>query len=460
LSPALNLRQYLLIFRAHWMLALSLALGLIALGVPVLLLLPKQYTAVTSLALDIKSPDPITMLLMPSNLASQEDIIKSDRVTQKVIRSLALDDDPALRAQWQREREGRGSFQVWLAEQLHRRLAVHPARREGNVITIEFSAPDPRRAAAVANAFASTYVEAVVEMKVEPAKQYARVSSDQGKALRAELEAAQARLSAFQQKKGIGIRDEALEAEADKLAQLTTQLTVAQTEAAEARSKQRAGAAALPDSPAVQNLRGEIGRHEAKLREASANLGANHPQYRAMQAELEGLRARLDAETRHVASGFAASRSVGAGKERELKAAIDAQRRKLLGLRAERDELAVLQRDVEAAKNAYETAERRHTQTSLDSQATQTQVFVLRPAVEPVQPSFPKVVPYTLMLVVLGLLLGAGAAHLREMLDRRVRGVDDLAALLQIPVLSVIERDASRGALALRRRNAPLALPR
>ena len=456
----LNLRQYLLIFRAHWKLALSLALAVVAIGVPVLLLLPKQYTATTSLALDIKSPDPITTLLMPSNLASQEDIIRSERVTQKVIRTLGLDADPALQALWQRQRQGRGSYEVWLAEQLHHRLAVHPARREGNAITIEFSAPDPRLAAAVANAFARTYVEAVVEMKVEPAKQYARVSSEQGKALREALEAAQARLSAFQQQKGIGVRDETLEAENEKLSQLTTQLTTVQTEAAEARSKQRAGAAALPDSGTVQSLRTEVGRHEAKLREASANLGANHPQYRAMQAELEGLRARLDAEVRHVASGFAASRSAGEGKERELRAAVEAQRRKLLAMRGERDELAVLQRDAEAAKNAYETAERRHTQTSLDSQATQTQVFVLRPAFEPVDPSFPKVMPYTMMLVVLGMLLGAGAAHLRETLDRRVRGVDDLVALLQMPVLSVIERDASRGVLALRRRNAPLALPR
>ena len=438
-------------------------LATVAIGVPVILLLPKQYTAATSLAVDIKSPDPITMLLMPSNLATQEDIIKSDRVTHKVIRTLRLNEDRGLQDKWQRRTEGKGSFEVWLAEELHRKLSVQPTRREGNVITIEFQSPDPARSAAVANAFAKTYVEAVVEMKVEPTRQYARLSGEQRSSLRDALEAAQVRLSAFKEQKGIGIKDETLDAETARLSQLTTQLTEAQAEAVEARSKQRSGAGGLAEvqeNAALQTLRGEIGRQEAKLREASANLGASHPQYRAMEAELEGLKARLQAETRRVTSSVSAARSVGEGKERELKASLEAQRRKLLALRAERDQLAVLERDVEAAKNAYETAERRHTQTSLDSQATQTQVFVLRPAVEPLEPSFPKRIPYSLMVIVLGVVLGAGAAHLRETFDRRVRGVDDLAALLKMPVLSVIERDASRGALALRRRNAPLALPR
>jgi len=38
--------------------------------------------------------------------------------------------------------------------------------------------------------------------------------------------------------------------------------------------------------------------------------------------------------------------------------------------------------------------------------------------------------------------------------------VDDVAGLMRMRVLSVIERDASPGTLALQRRNAPLALPR
>lgn len=459
----MNLRQYFFMFRVRWRLAAAIMLGTVAIAVPVILTLPKQYTASTSLGVEIKSPDAITTLLMPTNLASQEEIIRSARVIRAVIQTLGFDADPHLRSLWQQKRAGRGRFEDWLAEQLQRRLTVTPSRRGDNIITIQYRSFSPAESAAAANAFAKHYAEAAIEMKVEPARQYARWFGEQNRKLRGELEAAQARLASFQREKGIGVRDENLGAETERLARLAAQLTAAQTEAVDAKTKLRTGGDALPEvmeNRVIQGLRADILRLEAKLRDAAANLGAKHPQYRAMQAELGELKARLEAETRHVVRSVSATRALSGDKQKELEAALEAQRAKLLAMRADRDQLAVLERDVEAAKLAYETAERRFTQSHLESQATQSNVFVIRPAIEPLEPSFPKVRLYILASIVFGALLGAGAAHTLETLDRRVRCVDDVIALARMPVLSVIERQASRGALALQRRNAPLALPR
>jgi chain length determinant protein EpsF len=346
---------------------------------------------------------------------------------------------------------------------MQRRLTVVPSRRGDNIITIQYRSFSPSEAAAAANAFAKHYAEAAIEMKVEPARQYARWFGEQNKRLRAELEAAQARLAAFQRDKGIGVRDENLGAETERLASLAAQLTAVQSAAVDARSKLRAGGDALPEvmqNVVVQGLRADVLRLEAKLRDAGANLGANHPQYRAMQAELGELKARLEAETQHVVASVSATRALSGDKEKELKSALEAQRRKLLAMRTDRDQLAVLERDVEAAKQAYETAERRFTQTNLESHATQSNVFLIRPAIEPLQPSFPKVKLYILASILFGALLGAGTAHALETLDRRVRCVEDVAGLVRLRVLSVIERQASPGTLALARRNAPLALPK
>jgi chain length determinant protein EpsF len=456
----LTLRQYLLIFRAHYKLALAVMLAVVAIAVPVILMMPKQYTATTSLVVEVKSPDPITLMLMPNNVATQEDIIKSDRVSQRVVRTLGLDKDAALYEQWRDATGGKGAFDLWLAGRLQRRLTVNPARRDGNIITIQYKASDPVFAASAANAFAQGYVDAMVEMKVEPAKQYARWFGEQGKPLRENLEAAEARLSQFLQRKGIVTKDEALDAETTKLNELMSQLTAAQALTVDARTKQRGAAGTLSEvqgNTVILGLRGEIARLEAKLKDAGGNLGSNHPQYRSMEAELAELKARLEAETRYVASSFSTARSVGVDKEKELKAAIEAQKRKLLALRAERDELAVLQRDVDAAKNAYEAVEKRYTQTNLESQATQTNVFVLRPAVEPLEPSSPKLGPYTLAAILFGVMLGLGSALAIEALDRRVRCADDVSAILQMPVLAVVG-PPGRGTPSLQMRPAPLTL--
>jgi chain length determinant protein EpsF len=458
----MSLRQYLVIVRAHWLLALGLMLATVAIAVPVILLMPRQYTATTSLAVEVRSPDPITMMLMPNNMATQEDIIKSDRVSQRVIKTLGMDQDATLQEQWREASGGKGTFEVWLTTRLQKKLKINPSRREGNIITIEYTARDPVLASKVANAFAQAYVDATVEMKVEPAKQYARWFGEQGKALRENLEATVARLADFQQKKRLVVKEETLDAENLKLNELTSQLTAIQGQTVDARSKLRSGssAASLPEVQSnlvIQGLRSEIARQEAKLKDASGNLGSNHPQYRSMVSELAELKARLEAETRHVASSFSAAGSVGADKERELKVAIEAQRKKLLELRSDRDHLAMLQRDVDSAKNAYAEVERRYTQTSLESGATQTNVFVLRPAVEPLEPSMPKIGPYTLAAILFGVLLGAGAAVARETLDRRVRCTDDVSGLLQMPVLAVIE-PPRRGAPNLPPHPAQLAL--
>ena len=242
---------------------------------------------------------------------------------------------------------------------------------------------------------------------------------------------------------------------------LTSQLTAAQAESVEARSKQRSAGTADALSlgnAVISGLRSEIARQEAKLKDASGNLGRNHPQFRGMEAELAELKARLAAEMRQVAGSFSTARSVGADKESELRVAVDVQRKKLLTLRLDRDQLAVLQRDVDAAKNAYEAVERRFNLTSVESQATQTNVFLLRPAVEPLTPSSPKLGRDSLAALLAGLVLGLGAALAREMLDRRVRCVDDVTALLEMPVLVVLARDATRNALGGEPQLARLAL--
>jgi succinoglycan biosynthesis transport protein ExoP len=455
-----NLRQYLLIFRARYRLALVVMLATVAIAVPVILTMPRQYSATTSMVVDIRSPDPITALLMPATMTTQEDIIKSARVAQKVISLLKLDQDPEQRERWQAD-GAKGSFEMWLAERVQRGLTINPTRRDANTITIQYKAPDPRFAAAAANAFAEAYVEAMTEHKVEPAKQYARWFGEQGKSLRENLEAAEARLSEFLQKKGIVTKDETLDAETARLNELTSALTVVQAQTVDARSRQRAGAAdALPEllgNTVVAGLRSDVARQEAKLKDASYNLGRNHPQYRSMEAELAELKARLAAETRHAASSFSAQRSVGSEKERELRAAIEAQKKKLLAIRNERDQLAVLQRDVDAAKNAYEAVEKRYTHTNIESQAAQTNVFLLRPATEPTEPSSPKPLRDTLGAILLGAVLGLGAAWLLEASDRRVRCADDVSGLQEMPVLVVIGRN-SRGALPIETRPPPLAL--
>lgn len=440
----MNLERILLILRARWIAAAITLVVTVVATVAVSLMLPKQYTSNAAVVVDIRSPDPIAGAVLPAfgYLATQVDIIKSDRVAQKVVRNLRLAENPQARQMWMDATDGQGRMEVWFAELLKRKLDIKPSR-ESNVLNISYTGVDPGFAAGVANAFAQAYIETNIELRVEPARQFARWFEEQSKTLRESLEKAQTRQSDYQQKHGIVASDERLDVESAKLNELSSQLTVLQAQSAEARTKERTGATTdtLPEimqNSLVLGLKSEIARGEAKLEEMAGNLGRNHPQYRRTEAEVEALRQRLAAETRHITKGLSTTTSVSRDREQELRAAIDRQRAKLLDLKRVRDELAVLHRDVEAAQRAYDGVSQRLNQATLESQATQSNVSMLTPAVEALEPSFPRPVRNTLLSLIGGILLGVVIAYLLEMRDRRIRSVEDLAEMLPVPVLGVI----------------------
>jgi succinoglycan biosynthesis transport protein ExoP len=226
----MNMQQLLLTLRARYKVVLLTLLAMVAAALGVSLKLPKQYTATAAVVADVKSPDPIAgmmlpALVMPGYMATQVNILQSERVARRVVHLLKLDESPAAREEWLKAMGGKGELDVWLAGALQRKLDVRPAR-ESSVINISFKAADPRFAAAVANAFAQAYIDTNIALKVEPAKQYAAWFGEQGKALRDNVERAQARLSEHQQRHGIVASDERLDIETAKLNDLATQLTI------------------------------------------------------------------------------------------------------------------------------------------------------------------------------------------------------------------------------------------
>jgi succinoglycan biosynthesis transport protein ExoP len=459
-------RRLLLALKAHYMVAMAVfALTLVAV-MAATELMPRRYSTETAVMVDIRSPDPISNVLLaqpnvPGSMSTQVEIIKSNLVARKVVRILKLDENPAVKEGWLDSTHGRVKLEDWLASSLQRGVSVTPSR-DSNIILIGYGGTDPRAVAAVANAFAQAYIEASIELKVEPARQYGKFFSEQATALRDQVEKAQARLSRFQQEKGIVVTGESVDYELTRLGDLSSRLAVAQSETRDAQTKQRSGSAeALPEvaqDSVVQGLRSNINQLEVKLKEAQVNLGPRHPQYLRMVSELEELKRRLAQETGQFGRRYGATSAVGQSRETELRAAIEAQKRKILSMKKEFDEIAVLQRDVETAKRAYEAVTNRLNQTNIESQATRGNVSVLSPALEPVEPFFPKPrEKMLLMAIVLGLMLAAGAVFGLEVLDPRVRTPEDLADMLQVPVLAVIARRSRARPLALPSR--PPALP-
>lgn len=452
--------KFLAIVRARWSLVMLIVLVTTASAFGLSLVWPKKYVAEASVVIDAK-PDPISAVIYPGMASpafvnTQVDVLQSDRVALRVIRDLHLVDDPQLRAKWQRATDGEGSMEQWLTQVLEGSMDVKPSK-ESNVLVVTYKAPSAALATRLANAYLKAYVETAVELQSDPAKQYASYFQEQSRAAQQRYEDAKSRLSEFEEKNGITSSDERVDVETERLNELSAQLVGLQAQSADSSSRRAqaaAGADHLPDvlaNPVVMQLKADLGRAESHLKELTSQYGDNHPQVIQAKAAVDAQRARLAQETGRVTGGVTSSDTINRTREADIRAQLDAQRDKVLKMKAARDQSAVLQHEVDTAQKAYESINARLTQTSLEGGSMQSNVLMLSEATEPLHPASPRVALNTALAFVAGLILAVGAVLLLEISDRRIREVRDLVLVLELPVLGVLPAPASHRSLQGRR---------
>src|ERR1019366_9638385 len=131
----------------------------------------------------------------------------------------------------------------------------------------------------------------------------------------------------------------------------------------------------------------------------------------------------LAAETRRVAGSASVSNRGSSEKVAALQAMVDAQKKQLFALRSDHDQISVYQRDIDTAQRAYDAVTQRLSLFNLEGQNYQPNARLLSSAVEPLEPSRPKILLGIIDSLVGGLLAGLLMALALEMRDRRVRGV-------------------------------------
>lgn len=465
----MSLSQFFSIMRARWWVALVVLLLTVVTAVGVSLLLPKQYIATATVVVDQSRPDPVAAAVYnnnpsPSFMATQVDVIKSERVAQAVVRKYKMAEGDEVKDRWMTATSGEGTVESWVAQRLLNAYEVKPSR-ESNVISVSYKADDSAYAAKMANAIVEAYLDLSLRMKVGPAEGYKAFFERQAAEARSNLERAQGKLSAYQREKGVVVAtDGQIDVESARLNELSTQLATIQALAADSSSRaaiaQSASSERLAEvmnNPVVAGLRGDITKADARLQELTSRLGDNHPQVIEAKATISSLRGRLDAETRRAAGSVSMVGTMNRQREAELRAALEVQRGRVLKMRTAREEGGVLVRDLENAQRAYENVLTRLNQTTLESATTQSNAYVLAEASPPFLPSSPKIILNTILSVVLGSVLGIGAVVLLEMLDRRVRTVDEVPELLGVQILGVLPKPSGGGFSGGR---APLVSPR
>lgn len=452
-KSTISLQYFLTVLRARWRLACYVFAGVVAFAVLATLIWPPRYDGLASVVVDA-SPDPVAnttaavSLLMQDYVTTQVDVIASERVAQRVVQAVKLDKDPEWVEKWRKKNHGEGDITVWLADYLLKKLTVtqtnatgnHP----GNVIDIAVRWPNPKMAADLANAFAQVAIDTNIELKVQQAKQYGDWFIKRSRELHAELEQKQKLLSDFERTTGITATDEKLDVENNRLTELSTALVNIQSERQDSQSRQTKASIdyeSLPEvlsNPTIATLKSELSEAEAKQSDVAGQLGRNHPDYQAAAATVKNLRDRIAQESAKIANSLDTTAHVNVKRENELRAALDEQRKKVLELKHEHDQAAILDGDVSAVQASLDAVNQRLAQSSLESQTHQTNIVLLTSAPIPIEPASPKLLLNLGLGLFVGLFAGIGAAIWMESRDPRVRHDAELMAILGVPMLGKI----------------------
>jgi chain length determinant protein EpsF len=451
----MNLEQLWQVFHARRRMYAWIVAAVVAGVALVSLVMPPTYVASTALVIDTRATDPVTGTMAPGQLsaqiiATQTDIIQSHNVALKVVDRLNLTKDPEFERRFARATHGAGSLRDWIADRIAERVSVRPSR-DSNVIEILYPSHDAATAARFANALADAYMVASLELVADPARREARWFDAETRELRGNVDAAQARLAAAARATHIVGTSDHLDVDAAKLTEISRELVAAQQTLYESRTRQQQMAHAVDtgslesqpevlSDPLLQSLKTELARAEANLAEISARYDRNHPQYQSAAATVNALRHKLVAEVQSVRASVDQTAQMNEREVEQLQRALDQQKATLLDEERNHDSLDVLNREVESAQRAYEAGLQRATQVHLASQLDQSTVAVLNPAVAPYEASRPRPVLYVALALVFGLILGAAACIVAELLDARVRSATGLLDGCGLVVLAEVPR--------------------
>ena len=336
------------------------------------------------------------------------------------------------------------------------------------VITVSVRSRDRLKAARLSNALADAFIVDKLDARFEAAQKASAWLSDRLGELRIQLRDSEEAVNRFRVENGL-IRAANMTLNEQQLSEMNAKLVSARTDTAEKKAKYdqlevlvEAGgiekAQSLPDvlkSTVISSLRGQeadVSRREADL---IARYGERHPLVVNVRAERADIRNAIASETQRIASNLKNEFEVAKARETALEKSL----REVTGQTGSDDKIAIRLRELERTasvnKMLFEDFLSRAKLTQEQSTFEARESRVINPATPPLKAAYPQKTLILFVAATLGILLGTVGAMAIESLNVGFTTHSQVEALLQLPVLSSINR-MNAGELTVNGEKLPL----
>ncbi|MGD0720281.1 MAG: GNVR domain-containing protein [Roseiarcus sp.] len=465
-------RQARVIFAAA---AIGLILGLadIVAAVP-------QYTATTDLLIDSqKDKNDLSASISEATfdtgaIDSQVEVLKSEKIALSVIATLKLTGDPefmgargALFGRAMATARSALDFTHWFVSrdksdpeaqfELQRAAIDHlksnsQVRRIARtyVLAIDYTAPDPAKAATIANAFADAYLTDQLDSKFEATRRASGWMQARIAQLKADSIASDSAVQKFKADRGLITADGKLVSD-QQMTELNTQLMLAQgdTARAEARFNQISGLlksgqtdGAVTDSlgnPVITELRQKYLAASKTEAELESKLGGAHVAVINLRREMAEYQRLIFEELQRIAETYRSEGQVARAKEESMNVSMSALISRSAGTNQTMVQLRELEREAETYRTLYQAFLQRYQETVQQQSYPTTEARVITEATPPTAPSYPKRSMTLSFSLIIGSLAGIGIGALREYRDRVFRVASQVRDELGLELLGMLE---------------------
>jgi polysaccharide biosynthesis transport protein len=322
-----------------------------------------------------------------------------------------------------------------------------------DIIRISYSSLNPKMSADIVNQVISDYIQRSYQVRFESSRRVSDFLSTTLEGLKQEVETSQEQMMDLQKRLGILGFDPNRNQINNSLDDLSRAVGAAKLTRIIAEARYRVLSGMDPDTiegtieltpgtapGELTQLRAQLAGARASYAQMESSLGPNHPQAKALKAQIDELKKEIDAEQNRLLIQAKQNYVVARANEDQTTAALEAQKAEAYKLRDQLVEYSLRQREFEANRNLYDSLQQRLRTASVQSGLESLEIDIVDRALPP---AYPVLRPQSTMIMTalaFSLLAGIVVAFLMESLDTGLRSIAEIESITELPSLAIIPR--------------------
>ncbi|MEO8735417.1 MAG: polysaccharide biosynthesis tyrosine autokinase [Edaphobacter sp.] len=321
------------------------------------------------------------------------------------------------------------------------------------IISISYSSLNAKLAADIVNKVISAYIQRSYETRFASTQRVSQWLSSQLDDLKQQVETSQEQMMDLQRRLGILGFDPTHNQISISLEDLSKAAGDAKLQRIIAEARYRVLKGMDPDSmestigtmpgaaPAeLTQLRTQLSSAKASYAQMQATLGPNHPQAKALRAQIAEITDEVNKEQSRLMLKAKQDFIIASENEKQTNAALEAQKTDAYKLRDDLIEYTLRQREFESNRTLYEGLLQRLRTAGVEAGLESMEIDVVDQALPPAQPVLQSQSKIVLTSLIFGLLGGVIIAFIVESLDTGLHTVAEVESVTELPSLAVIPR--------------------